>query len=459
MLDTSALIGPQPAHAQFVLDALHLRGIALDTSDTGTGKTYSAAWIAKQMNRPIVVICPIKARINWKTTLAKFGLVADVIINYEKLCRGNTPHLRYNINQFHRDDRWWESKGIKVKFHPSSLVIVDEAHRCAGHTSLNSELLLALSNQNYLTLLMSASMATSVLEMKAIGYATGLHHGENFMDWCREHGATFNQYGTLSWDEQDRERAQIGLNRIHEELCQTRKIAHRMRKEEFGDLFPDNRVIAEIFDAGGNTRAIQSAYDTMQHELAMLDRRAQNYSQHHFAIMMKARRKIELLKVPIMVEWIMDTFRESCSPVLFANFVDTIAAVKARLERHPEYKGLIAEVVGGQTERVRAREVDDFQNNRKRIMLANAEAGNDCLSFHDLHGTFRRQSLLNPSWRAKVIKQCLGRIPRAEGKSYCLQKFLYANVPVEQRMAYRLEARLDNLAMLNDGDVSEDFKL
>lgn len=450
------LIGPQPEHSKFLLDALYLNGIALDTSDTGTGKTYTACWIARQMRRPIVVICPIKARITWKTTLAKFGLEAHVIINYEKLCRGNTKWLKYNLNLFHRDDRWWESKGIKLKFHQSSLVILDEAHRCAGQKSLASELLLALVNQNYMLLAMSASLATSVLEMKAIGYAAELHRGDNFMDWCREHGATFNQYGTLSWDEQDRERSRDGMDVIHEHLYNTRKIASRMRKEQFGNLFPDNRVLAEVFDAGDNTHLIARAYEQMGHELAMLDRRAENYSQHHFAIMMKARRKIELLKVPIMVEWIMDAYREGASPVLFANFVDTIEAVKGRLLRHPMFHNQIAEVVGGQSEKARDNAVKEFQANLKRIMLANSDAGNDCLSFHDLEGTNPRQSLINPSWKAKVIKQCIGRIPRANGKTKCLQKFLYANVPIEEKMASRIEARLQNLDMLNDGDLNEE---
>ena len=52
-IDQSQLLEPQREHAMKLLNSLYMNGVAADLSETGTGKTYTSCWIAKQMNRPI----------------------------------------------------------------------------------------------------------------------------------------------------------------------------------------------------------------------------------------------------------------------------------------------------------------------------------------------------------------------------------------------------------------------
>ena len=48
------------------MDALINNRVALDASDCGTGKTVTAAFVAKQMNMPVAVICPKVVIPAWK---------------------------------------------------------------------------------------------------------------------------------------------------------------------------------------------------------------------------------------------------------------------------------------------------------------------------------------------------------------------------------------------------------
>lgn len=450
------LLEPQKAHAKFLLDSLYLNGIADDLSDTGTGKTFVACWIAKQMNCPIVVICPNSVKTMWEKTLAKFNIKNPIIINYELLVRGNTEYLNYDLTKFHATPKWWLSEGIKVNFRQDNLIIVDEQHKCRGLNSLASDLMVVLKNQKYKVLGMSATAATSVADMKAFGFKANLHNGENFAQWCSDHGARVSRYGTINWDA-DQTPAKQGMARIHHNLFNIQKIASRMRRADFGHLFPENRVFAEVFDIGANTNKLNKVYERMELELDLLDKRAADYSQHAFAIIMKARRQAEIQKTPTAVDFIEDMFDEGISPVIFVNFDDTVQSL-TRLLKHKKFKGKIGYLVGGQKDDVRNRYIDDFQADKLRIFIANIQAGNMGVSLHDLNGNFPRHSLLFPCWSAINIIQAIGRIYRALGKTPCIQRFFYANVPVEVRMATRIGNRVDNLDCLNDGDVNMEYE-
>jgi hypothetical protein len=449
-MNTDNLLEPQKLHAKTLLDSIYLNGFAFDASPTGTGKTYSASAIAKNLNLPVVVICPKVSRKTWIDTLAMFGIKAHTVINYEKLVRGNTEHYVFNKKEYVNRKYWWESTGIKVKFPKNSLVIIDECHKCKGAKSKNGEMLTALKNNGYKILLLSATAATNVTEMKHFGYTTNLHNGRNFYTFAREHGAENDEFGGLTTTK-DETKAKSGMSKIHTNLFNLQNCASKMKIEDFGSIFPDNRIIAESFDLGKEgSKKLQAVYDRMEEELAALDARAQNYSEHIFAVIMKARRHSELLKVPVTAEWIEDKMDEGVSPVVFFNFSDSLQAVEERLSK--SFSGLIAKIVGGQNQKQRDTELEEFQSNKRRIVLANMSAGSASINLHDLDGKFPRESLICPSWSAIMTLQAIGRIYRANGKSKCVQKFLFAS-DIEERQRARVASKIKNIGELNDGDL------
>lgn len=307
-------------------------------------------------------------------------------------------------------------------------------------------------------LMLSATAATNVTEMKAFGFVTNLHNGSQFRNWTLINGVKYNNYGSMVWDSSLTE-CQLGLTNIHNSLANVMQMSSRMTRDMFGTIFPDNRISADSFDLGANTTKLQSVYDNMNAELDALDTRSKSYKEHHFAVIMKSRRLSELLKVPTMVDWIEEMYDEGISPVVFFNFDDTRAAIENRLSKLKKFDGLIARVVGGQSEKQRNADVEDFQRDSKRVMLINISAGNSGLSCHDLNGKFPRHTLINPNWSAIMTVQALGRVHRADGKTPVMQRFLFAADTIEEKMRQKIQVKINNIDLINDGDLSFEIDL
>lgn len=457
-LNFNGLLEPQKNHATKLLNSLHMNGFAFDASPTGTGKTYCASWIAKNYGSTVVVLCPKSVQKSWVDTLKSFGIEDPIVMTIEKLVRGKTKYYTYDsmdkyVQRTYK--QYWQSNSINTNFPSNSLVIMDEVHKCKGRNSLNAEALIALKNAGHKLLMLSASAATNVTEMKSFGYVTVLHNGLGFNNFCKDNGVDFNRFGLGSWDA-NLKKCKEGMVRIHNTLFDTLGCASRMNRKDFGDIFPDNQVIADGFDIGSNTDKLKEVYNDMEAELAQLDESSMEYSEHHFAIIMKARRQSELLKVPAMVSWIEDMYDEGVSPVVFINFRETLEAIVIRLD-NSKYSGKIAKIVGGQTKKQRDDEIEYFQSDTKRICLVMIAAGAAGVSLHDLNGKHPRHTLINPSFSAINTLQSLGRCYRANGKTPVIQRFFFANgVTIEERMRQRVDLRLTNLDSLNDGDLSLD---
>jgi superfamily II DNA or RNA helicase len=435
-----------------MLNSLYINGVACDQSETGTGKTYVAAWIAKNLNSPVVIVCPKVVIPSWTKVLSYFGIKAHCLINYEKLIRGNTEHLSF------KDGKDNSASDYIINFPKNSLVILDEVHKCKSATSKNSDFLIKLKMDGYKSLLLSATAATNPLEMKAFGFATTLHNLTSYRQFITDSGAYVGRYGGFQIDLQSQKTVEA-MSNIHDKLFNLYKVSSRMTRKMFDKIFPDNHVMAECFDMGTNTDKINRVYEQMEAELAALEESSVNYSEHHFAIMTKARRMAELLKVPTMVEMIEDWFDEGISPVVFVNFTDTVDAIIKQLSKNRKFDGLIAKIVGGQSDKVRQADIEGFQNDTKRIMIANLAAGNAGVSLHDLNGNFARGAIISPSYSAINLLQALGRIHRAEGKTKCIQKVMFAAGTIEEDACKRVQSKLNNLECLNDGDLTYSVRI
>jgi len=450
--DFSKLLPPQRDHAVALLNSLYINGVACDQSETGVGKTYVAAWLAKNLNSPVVIVCPKVVIPSWTKVLSYFGIKAHCLINYEKLIRGNTEHLSF------KDGKDTGPSDYTINFPKNSLVILDEVHKCKSATSKNSDFLIKLKMDGYKSLLLSATAATNPLEMKAFGFATTLHNLVSYRHFITSSGAYAGRYGGFQIDLQSQKTIEA-MSNIHNTLFNLYKVSSRMTRKMFDKIFPDNHVMAECFNMGTNTDKINRVYEQMEAEMAALEESSINYSQHHFAIMTKARRMAELLKVPTMVEMIEDWYDEGISPVVFVNFTDTVEAIEKQLAKNRKFDGKIARIVGGQSDKVRQKDIEDFQSDNKRIMIANLAAGNAGVSLHDLIGNHPRGSIISPSYSAINLLQALGRIHRAEGKTTCIQKVMFADGTIEVEACKRVQSKLNALECLNDGDLSYSIRI
>ena len=460
-INTTGLLGPQIQHVKRLVDSLYSNGFALDMSETGTGKSYSAAAVAREMNRPVVLISPKTVLPQWKKIFKLFGIEPIEAINYEKIGRGNTKWMKWKklpdpLLPWKEDAK---TELPEFSFPRNALIVLDEGHKCKGNHTTNSLMMIALSLQGYKVLVASATLATTPIEMKAVGYLSGLHKLYNFNDFLRMHGAEWvGRWGAMTWDASSAA-ARKTMMLLNQYFFETRKCASRLTVEDFGTLFPESHIVAEAYDLGANTSKVQAVYDEMEAELAKLDERAEGYSEHIFAIMMEARRKSELCKVPLFVEMMEDLYDEGKSVALFVNFQDTIDAIVKRLEKMSKFKDQIGYIVGGQNANVRQNDIDDFNADRKRIMVINIKAGGVGISLHDLNGKHARASIISPNFSAFELVQALGRVWRQGGLTKSYQNIVFAAGTIEESACHRVQFRINNLSTLNDADLRDGIQM
>ena len=451
IFNTNGLLAPQIPHVERLLQSLKTHGVATDMSEVGTGKSYCAAALAREFkNLPLVLICPKIVIPTWGKVLKKFGVKPNISINYEKLCRGNTPYLKYFKKKNYNYK--WELTNLKLPKH--SFVILDESHVCKGKDSLNAGLLIALKNllieNQYKVLTLSATQACSVLDMNAYGHLVNLHKLHDFRAFCKEFGAKDAGFGGLSFDHDDQE-TKNKMAKCHTILFEEKKIAHRLTRVDMKGYFPDNEVVADVFDTS-NAKKIQAVYDEMDWELGKLEDSAADYSQHILAIIIKARREVELLKIPTLVEMFQDLRNEGKSTVLFLNFTESILAAGKRLAKIYG-RDKVGYIYGGVSNLQKIKAIDDFQENRVKNLIVNLRAGGSSINLHDIHGDNPRASLINPSWSAIHLMQAIGRISRAEAKTPAYQRIVYADGTIENKICQNVQAKINNLSLLNDGEL------
>ena len=457
MLDKSLLLEPQKEHAHKLLDSLYTNGTAIDMSEMGTGKTYCSAWIAKNHNVPVVVICPKIVIKNWNDTLAEFGIKPHAIVNYEKIIRGNNEYLQIEqtteeIEQ--KNGKTFTKIHVQYNFNfpKNALVILDEAHKCKGLSTKNSKMLVQLKKNGYKCLLLSGSLATNPTEMRALGFIANLHNFHDFNNWLKTLNIVRNKHGGLSTDENAEDDVRRIMGYIHDDMFNEFQIASRMTKDQFLGFFPDNHIEADCFDIGRYAKHLENVYLTMEKELAKLEERSENYSQHHFAIMIKARREAELLKTPAMVNMIYDKYHSGKSPILFLNFNDSIEGALNLLKNKGISEDTIGFVRGNQKDQ--QEHIDNFYEDKKRIMLVNLKAGNLGINLGDYNGKYPRDTVISPTWSAIDMVQSFGRAPRAKAVSPVHQSVFFAAGTIEERVCNNVKNKLDNLDKLNDGDLT-----
>jgi superfamily II DNA or RNA helicase len=104
-------------------------------------------------------------------------------------------------------------------------------------------------------------------------------------------------------------------------------------------------------------------------------------------------------------------------------------------------------------EKDRNKNLENFQNNEEKIILVNCKAGSLGLNMPDLDGIHPRLTLISPDDSAVVMRQCTGRAVRENSKSKTIQKIIFANGTVEERVVSNVLSKIHNLDILNDNDL------
>lgn len=404
-----------------------------------SGKTYSACAVARELGYKIVVVCPKAVITSWNRVIKDhFGMENDLIgvVNYEQLRIGKTssPIASYVRNRTtHREKFTW-------KIPKRTLIIWDESQKLKNWKTKNAKMCVEAFKQGYQMLFCSATNATNPLELRAVGTCLKLFKGNrDYYKWVYEHGCFKGRFG-LEFNNDP-----VALQKIHRAIFDQRGV--RLKRDEIPG-FPDSEIIADAYNIDSDgTKRINEIYSDMKKELAMLDKRKKKDGDSPLTIILRARQKVEFIKVPLFVEMIEEGLEAGMSVVVFVNFTETIRALAKRLKIKCIFDGK-------ESDKNRQKNVDDFQSDKERVILVNIMSGGAGLSLHDLNGNYPRLALISPTYSAVMMRQALGRVWRDSSKTKSVQKIVSVVGTVEEEVCATVQQKLNNLDLLNDGDLA-----
>ena len=417
----------QIPHVDSLSAALLKYGAALDASDLGAGKTPCALFVAKKLGLRFGVVCLKSGVANWRRTAAEIGVQPSFVINYERLRAGNT-----GLGKFVNKDFVWK---IDTPF----LIIWDEFHCCKAQDSLNAKM--ALAAKPLINLMLSATVASSPLEMRALGHLLGLHDGHRgFFQWAANFGMKRGRWNNLVYTG-----GEAGLLRLHSKIFPEK--GARMRVADLGDRMKETLISADCYDLD-EAGDVAQVYADMRTELDELAKTVAGDSKKKsmLTILLRGLQRAELLKVPLFVELAENAVEENASVVIFVNFRATMEAICSRLKTK-------CVVHGTQSEEERNKAIDDFTADRERVIVVQIKAGGTGTNLNDQHGDHPRVALISPSFSMVTMKQALGRVARVNNKTASIQRIIYAAGTPEEKACTAVRAKIKNLGALTDGDL------
>ena len=434
------LYSKQEEHAREIYRALLRNGAALDASQTGTGKTIMSShiahhWVSKGYS--VAVVCPKSVVTNWERTLEQHGVTAEFVLNYEKLKNGKPGIVRIRR-------RMKKGKLFAWELPPKTLLIFDEVQWCKGAYTQNAQLLIAAKKQNYPVLALSATAAQDPTEMRALGYALGLHelnelsNNNSWFAWMGRNGCYRDPW--RNW----KVRKDADLSTISHELFDIEKVAHGLSTSDMPGAFKGQRILTDLGDYKGAAKKYEQSGLTEDFIDLMLDGIAlkKRNSKDVLVDILRARQYVEMLKVTHFIEQTNDLLREGKSVVAFLNFRESIEAFR---EAFPE-SGII---IGAQKDR--DKQLDDWAADKKRVIAVSAQAGGTGVSLHDRNGVYPRVAIISPTFSVQVYKQVLGRCYRAGMKTDLTQIIMIAANTIEEYVHKKCIGGVENMEKMLGG--------
>jgi len=409
----------QYLHLINLITALRNNNVIFDGSDTGTGKTYTAVALCKQLDLIPFIIAPKSIMPSWKKVCREFNVRPLAIVNYETI----------KLGKFYEDDQRADCKFIDViestsatpatqtdncifkwRLPRKAIIIFDEAHKCSNIKTQNGQLLYQSKNQAKI-LLLSATLADSPKLFHIFGYMFDFYKNIKLAsNWIKS---------IIKEDGMNLNTSSSSISK-----CIFPKKGSCMRISELGDKFPLNQVHADCYYVKENIR---------QKLILHYDQEKGNILTE----ISKMRIEVEKLKLEVFEELASDYIENGFHVAIFLNFNDNINTLAKKLNTTCIVNGLLDE------NRI-SENIENFQNNQEKIIIVNSAMA---LGFglHDLHG-IPRVSLISPTnFSGRELVQILGRIWRAGQKTPSLQRIIYIADTYEEEICGTMNQKIKTI--------------
>jgi len=503
-------------HVKILTYALKRRGVAIDLSDTGTGKTFCAMAVCKQLGLRPLIITPKATIPNWYNVAEAFDVQPLGVVNYE-----TAKNSKYygSLADFYADtreacpyieviretipDEFTDAGNpkkriteIKWKLDPGTVIIFDEVQRGKNGIAQDAPMgkaatgtsKLVVSTKPYLNknqgvfgMFLSATLTDRIECFDVMSFILGFfrpYSKKAYLQYIYRLGGNSN-----------------AMQVLHKKIIP--KYGSRMSiesiKEETGDeVFKEFNVKAKAYPMDPNIAAQIEEQHQIIHQ-AMEDLRNRGSGSNPLVAMLRARQKIEMLKIPLFVKLTEKNLRKGKYIVWFLNFKETKKVLTEKILEIPKFvttdavtnaspdsgdseestdstKLLTIEDIdfidGTNTAEEREQTRKAFQADKLPVLICQIRAGGVGISLHDIVGDHPRVGLHSPTWSAIDMKQAIGRLYRAEAKTSAKQRVVYCRsestlksvlsdqtYTIEESVCKNVNGKLQNISMLNDGDL------
>ena len=473
----------QRAHVQDMGAAFRKHDAIIEMSDPGTGKTPTTSAIIRLFRRRAFIIAPKSIIESWFEHLALFDVDVIGVANYEMIKLGkyytsleqfragsdyaiHCPYVR-----IHRRTFAWT-------FPRDTAVVLDEAHAGKNTGTITADMF-----RSFVAPVKSKSIKLVLLSATIVDRLECFHVFAMMLGLAQE-----GEHAYKAW---------LRVIQMRSPGKTLPEILHAILIPEYGgrmairdimlaaDIFKNNTITAVIDEVSPELEAdIESQHDVIAAALAEL-RVKQARDRCVLTIILRARQRIEMLKIPLYIRHAIAKLDAGRAPVIFVNFNETVDNITIALDEYLSARGMehVALIRGGQTTQERSAEIARFQSGQCHACICNMASGSVAISLHHVKPEARpRTSIISQPWSSTLLKQVLGRIHRAGALSDSEQLIIYCRgktspggfedtgndttfdseagkVGVEVLMAIALNKKLHLTEWLNNGDGENLFQL
>lgn len=456
----------QIANSTRLVEILGRRISGADWSETGSGKTRTFLRTIRGMRRPSLIVGPKISETAVRRAAAETGTGCSYI-NWEMARTGRTPFGVWEkppISEAAAKKRLAEAgdrirqaalegrvlpptevtallRGTKKRAgtfrwaDEIGFLVFDEAHRAKAESSQQAMLLAAAVDQGIPHLLVSATPPADPTELKALGYSMGLHDWDSWFTWCQRMGC-FRIPGRGLEFTTNPFRRQAAIDRISEGWA-----PHCVRTT-LREVYPQNAlvVLPELYDVPEADLIRDLTEQAVRHlrdiDLRLADAEASAEYQ-------KLCQRIELLKIPVLLELAANGREAGRTVHVFVNYTETVE----ELRRHLPDFGVITGFAPFNKPKYRQEVMDACQWGRMPGCILNCAAGSESISLQDLTGEHPPESLVCVPDSVERFVQLLGRTDRVGGRSVPIARLVLAAGSEERRYS-RLMLKRDGLTRL-----------
>jgi len=432
----------QRTAAEKLAQALQSHGVGVDLSDTGLGKTFHALGAVKNVGAPFAVVCRASSRNKWQAAVRDFGLAES--------CLAVDSWQRFTNGRNHRElvTKQASGKASAYSWNPKepTVVIFDEVQDAGGQTSLNSQLLIGLgrSNKTY-AICLSATVADSPLKLKALGFLCGLHNLHNFYGWAMDHGCGKSPFGYNQLYFKPRESKWV-IPKLRDALA---PFGVRVCRDTVAEYLPEETVECELWDVGNrpNSGLVAEALERLE------ETREEDLLKHEDGTpgaveQMRDRQEAELRRITPLVAEIKAAVEAGMFCPVFFNFTSSIDVLKKMLYD----EDILAGVFDGRSHVQREIDKAAFMNGNLPVLILQSAAGSASIDLHDTVGGRPRMTFISPTYHAETMVQMLGRAVRFGAKTPVIQRIIFAEGTIEEKVFKVVEGKAKNIRALNDGE-------